>query len=76
MDWSVTGGDLLQAGAFIVIAVVFVMKIDKQLAVMKAELKALEQRVNALEKRIHEDILEIKATLKGMAARMDAKQDK
>lgn len=76
MNWSVTGGDILQVVGFAVVALVYVMRIDKQIGIMRAEMMALDKRVSTVEQRIHEDISEIKGTLRRLADRMDGKADK
>jgi len=76
MDWSITGGDILQLGGFLIAAAVFVMKLNTQISVMRAEMKALERRVDGLEQGIREDIREIKNTLQAVFDRLDRKADK
>ncbi|WP_299393308.1 hypothetical protein [Pelagibius sp.] len=87
MEWGIDGGDILQVAAFLVAAVIFVLRIDKQLGIMKAEMKALEGRVNTLEEGLRDDVREIKDTInanardskdnfKAVFERLDHKADK
>lgn len=76
MDWSITGGDVLQVLAFVVMAVIFVLRIDKQVGIMKAELQALEKRLNTVEQGVASDIKDIKNTLGKVFDKLDKKADK
>lgn len=71
MDWSVTGGDILQLLGFLVAVVVFVMKMDKRLGIMQAELKAQEKRLDSFERGLIDTRHELTEAVTAINERID-----